>query len=246
MTKASYTVFQTTDDLYFFLASEFERYSQCFDIQHICLSGGSTPKGLFTFIVNTDFNASIKWSNLHFWWGDERCVDFSDAQSNYGEAKRLLFEHIDIPKKNVHFMPVDGCDNTKAYENAAVLYANEMNKYLVKNGKFPEFDWILLGIGDDGHTASLFPNTGDLDSEALTLLALKPTTSEYRVSLSASTIRAAKRISYLVTGKSKAKVVSEIIYEKGDFNIYPAYLIRAESGATEYLLDVQASSLLVS
>lgn len=246
MTNVPYTVFQTTDELFYFLASEFERYSQCSDIQHISLSGGSTPKGLFTFIVNSKFQASIKWSNLHFLWGDERCVDFSNDQSNYGEAKRLLFDHIDIPTNNLHFMAVDACDNTKAYANAAVLYSNEMNKYLVKNAKFPEFDWILLGIGDDGHTASLFPNTDNLDSECLTLLVLKPNTSEYRVSLSASTIRAAKRISYLVTGKSKAKVVAEIISEQDNFNTYPAYLIRAESGATEYLLDRQASSLLVS
>jgi 6-phosphogluconolactonase len=121
-----------------------------------------------------------------------------------------------------------------------------MRKYLVNNGNLPEFDWVLLGIGEDGHTASLFPNTADLDSEDLTLLILKPNTSEYRVSLSSSTFRAAKRISYLVTGKSKATVVSEVIYETGDFNSYPAYLVRAESGATEYLLDRQASSLLVS
>ena len=246
MTNTPYTVFQTTDDLFFYLASEFERYSQCTEIQHICLSGGSTPKGLFTFIVNTEFKTSIKWSNLHFWWGDERCVDFSDAQSNYGEAERLLFDHISIPQSNLYFMPVDACDTTKAFENAAVLYSNEMRKCLVNNGNLPEFDWVLLGIGDDGHTASLFSNTADLDSDDLTLLVLKPNTSEYRVSLSASTFRAAKRISYLVTGKSKATVVSEIIYETGDFNSYPAYLVRAESGATEYLLDRQASSLLVS
>ena len=129
-------------------------------------------------------------------------------------------------------MQVNGSDTTKAFENAAVLYSNEMNKYLVKNGIFPEFDWILLCIGDDGHTASLFPNTDDLDSEDFTLLVLKPNTSEYRVSFSATTIHATKRISYLVTGRSKAKVVAEIISEHGHCNIYPADLIRAESGTT--------------
>tara|TARA_R110002167_G_scaffold54096_1_gene154414 strand:- start:1240 stop:1980 length:741 start_codon:yes stop_codon:yes gene_type:complete len=246
MTNAPYTVFQTSDELFFFLASEFERYSHCAEIQHISLSGGSTPKGLFTYIVNSNFKVSIKWSNLHFWWGDERCVGFSDAQSNYGEAKRLLFDHINIPINNLHAMPVDECDTTKAYENASMVYSNEMIKNLAMNGQFPKFDWVLLGVGDDGHTASLFPNVTDLNTERFALLVLKPNTNEYRISLSAKTIRAAKRISYLVTGNSKAKVISDIILEKGDFNTYPAYLVRTESGCTEYLLDQQASSLLAS
>ena len=246
MTHTLYTVFQNIDDLFFYLASELERYSHCAEIQHISLSGGSTPKGLFTFLVNTKFKSSIKWPNLHFWWGDERCVDFSDEQSNFGEAKRLLFDHITIPENNLHFMPVDALHTIKAYENAAMLYSNELNKYLVMNGQHPEFDWVLLGIGDDGHTASLFPNTVDFDSKGLTLLVLKPNTNEFRISLSATIIRAAKRISYLVTGQSKAQVVSDIIDQKGDFDSYPAFLIRSESGSTEYLLDEQASSLLIS
>jgi 6-phosphogluconolactonase len=245
-TTPPYTVFDSTDDLFLFLANELKRYSYYSDIQHIALSGGSTPKGLFEFIVNSEFKNSILWSNLHFWWGDERCVDFCDQQSNYGEAKRLLFDHVDISSGNLHFMPVDKCNSIQAYKKAVESFTKEMSKYLNKNKSYPQFDWILLGIGDDGHTASLFPGVSDLEAPSVALFVLKPNTSEYRISLSANTLRMAKRISYLVTGQSKASVVADIIQERGTFKSYPAYLIRAQSGSTEYLLDLHASSLLVS
>lgn len=243
---APYTIFNTTDDLFVFLATELKRYSECAEIQHISLSGGSTPKGLFRFITRSEFKDSITWPNLHFWWGDERCVSFSDPQSNYGEAKALLFDHVDIPQSNLHIMPVDTFNPLKISNSAAQRYSNEMLEYLPQINNYPKFDWILLGVGEDGHTASLFPNMTNLDTESPTLLVLKPNTNEYRLSLSAHTLRAAKRISYLITGQSKAEVVAEIILKRGQFSSYPAYLIRAESGQTEYLLDTDASSLLIN
>lgn len=240
-----HTVFKTKDALFFYLASELKRYSDLDSEQHISLSGGSTPKAFFSYIISNDFKYSITWNNLHFWWGDERCVEFSDEQSNYGEAKRLLFDFIDIPKENIHFIPLDLENSIEDYQLVAEAYASKMKQEMTLHNEYPVYDWILLGIGEDGHTASLFPEDTDLNCSDIALCVLKPITNEFRVSISANTIRHAKRVSYLVTGISKAKVISEILNEDGNFKDYPAYLICSEEGLTEYLLDAEASYLIL-
>ncbi len=245
-TQKQHTVFNSQEDLFLYLATELERYSKQATEQHISLSGGSTPKGLFSFICSTHFKKEISWSNLHFWWGDERCVKFNDSESNYGEAKRLLFDHIDIPKNNIHYIPLDLTNSIEDYQLAAETYASDMKQNIPLHKNFPVYDWILLGVGEDGHTASLFPNEADLASHQITLCVKKPTTGEFRVSISANTIRSAKRVSYLVTGMSKAQVIAEILNEVGRYNDYPAYLIKSDQGNTEYLLDSEASHLLSS
>ncbi len=240
----SYTIFNSNDELFSYLAAELERYSHLSTVQHILLSGGSTPKGLFSYIRSSGYKHRINWSNLNFWWGDERCVHYQDVQSNYGEAKRLLFDHIDIPSQNIHFIPIELNHNFADYEFLAEDYANKMRQIMSLKENIPVYDWVMLGIGEDGHTASLFPNETDLASQKISLCVQKPITNEYRITLSANTLRSAHRISYLVTGKSKAHVVHEILQEVGDCKDYPAYHIRSESGLTEYLLDADAGYLL--
>jgi 6-phosphogluconolactonase len=152
-----HVIFKTKEALFFFLANELQRYSEFEVTQHISLSGGSTPKGLFSYITSSQFKQSIQWQNLHFWWGDERCVEFKDEQSNYGEAKRLLFDHIDIPKRNVHVIPLDLFNTIEDYQLVAESYASKMKQVISIINEYPVYDWILLGVGEDGHTASLFP-----------------------------------------------------------------------------------------
>ena len=240
-----HTVFTTKEALFSFLADELQRYSELEVEQHISLSGGSTPKGLFAYITSTEFKNSIRWQNLHFWWGDERCVEFKDEQSNYGEAKRLLFDHIEIPKRNIHFIPLDLINTIEDYQLVSASYASKMKQEMPLINEYPVYDWILLGIGEDGHTASLFPNETDLETSDATLCVLKPITNEFRISLSANTIRSAKRITYLATGLSKAHVISEILKKEGHYNDYPAFLIQSAQGKTEYLLDSEAGNLVV-
>jgi 6-phosphogluconolactonase len=239
-----YTIFKTKEALFFFLANELQRYSELEVTQHISLSGGSTPKGLFSYITSTQFKNSIQWHNLHFWWGDERCVEFKELQSNYGEARRLLFDHIEIPKRNIHFIPLDLVNTIEDYQIVSESYSSKMKQEMPIINEYPVYDWILLGVGEDGHTASLFPNETDLDTSDITLCVLKPITNEFRISLSANAIRSAKRITYLATGRSKARVISDILKQEGGYHDYPAYLIQSEQGITEYLLDSDASNLL--
>lgn len=246
LTKNSYSVFKDQEDLFEYLASELVWYSHLSNMQNISLSGGSTPKGLFQYIVNSRYKQDIQWHQLHFWWGDERCVDFADEQSNYGEAKRLLFDHVDIPKRNLHVIPLDVKSSIEDYHLVAEAYACRMKEHIPMNELYPVYDWVLLGVGTDGHTASLFPDQCHYDEKAIALCVLKPGTNEFRVTLSANAIRAAKRVSYLALGWSKASVMSDIINKQGLYQHYPAANIRALKGATEYFLDTESGHALLN
>jgi len=125
-------------------------------VAYFALSGGSTPKFVFQMLAK-DYKEKIDWYKIHLFWGDERCVPPQSDESNYGMTKKYLLDYIDIPKKNVH--PVDGENNPK---QEAIRYSNEIKKIVpLKNG-YPKFDLVMLGIGEDGHTASIFPNQMDL------------------------------------------------------------------------------------
>jgi 6-phosphogluconolactonase len=239
---ACVNVFDCSDDLAESIAKEWLKLSMAGERIHIALSGGSTPKHIFGYIAHSDYATSIDWQNLHFWWGDERCVSPSDEQSNYGEAMRLLFSHVLIPADNLH--PIHG---ELEAEKALIEFKDEMDACLPKQG-MPIFDWILLGLGDDGHTASLFPEQTDFDLVKSALIAIQPSSGQARISLSAQTICAAKRRSFIVTGASKAKVVNQVINETKAYSEYPATRIFSQAlegpGGVEWYLDKAAASEL--
>lgn len=241
-----YSMFNSPEELFLYLAGELERYSKLPNKQHISLSGGTTPKAFFNFIVASTFKGTINWSNLNFWWGDERCVEFTDEQSNYGEAKRLLFDHINIPSENIHFLPLDLENSIEDYHVVAEAYACKMKQEMPIENNYPIYDWIILGVGTDGHTASLFPNEYELQETATAICVLKPNTNEFRVTITANTISSAKRVSYLVTGSSKARVIADILLQHNAYESYPAYMIKSKTGKTEYLLDAGAGLFLTA
>lgn len=250
-------VYSTSEGLYDFIASELECYSEKTRPQHICLSGGSTPKALFKYITAGEYRNRINWRNLHFWWGDERCVPVASSESNFGEAKRLLFDQVDMPDNQLHPIVTTGrevenaCFSGSECEQALDHFLSELAHMLEANSPihdalaYPKFDWILLGVGEDGHTASLFPDDFNYSEQASAILVKKPGTDEFRISLSANCISAAKRVSYLATGKSKAKVLAEIFGHAPSAKTYPAALIRSNYGETDYYLDADAAELLI-
>ncbi len=130
------------------IAQEFVIYSQLNHPVHISLSGGSTPKLLFKTLAKAPYAEQINWKNLHFWWGDDRMVPPTDSESNYGEVQKLLFNHIQIPTENIH--RIRG-ENEPHFE--LKRFEEELSA-VIPNGIF---DWIILGMGTDGHTASLLP-----------------------------------------------------------------------------------------
>ncbi|TEW47835.1 6-phosphogluconolactonase [Psychromonas algicola] len=234
-------IFKTTNDLLKQLANELQKMSQSNKAVHISLSGGSTPNLLFEYIATSDYANNIQWQQLHFWWGDERCVDKEDPESNYGQCKQRLFDHISIPAENIH--RIRG-ENPPAEE--VLRYAQELKVRVPNYNNIPQFDWIILGMGEDGHTASIFPEQYAGEDKALTFIATQPQTGQLRISKTAYLIEQSQHITYLVMGKNKAKMIQLINTKSPDINRkYPAAYIRSKTGNTEFYLDSQAAKLLL-
>lgn len=234
-------VFDDSRELLEFIAEQLLAYSLRSDPCHIALSGGSTPKALFQFIANNEIRDAIEWRNLHFWWGDERMVPADDEASNYGVAKRLLFDLTDIPAENLH--PIDG---SQSLESELSRIDDASQKLLDTSNGWPSFDWIMLGLGEDGHTASLFPDQVDYNADVCWVPASHPETGQPRISLSAEAIGHAQRVSYLVTGASKAKIVSKVFADDESADEFPAANIYSFEGDTEWLLDTDAAKLFMA
>lgn len=228
-------IFPTAQQAVEKIAEELQAYSAQNRPVHISLSGGSTPKLLFKTLAQAPFKDAIQWQNLHFWWGDERCVAPTDAESNYGEVQKLLFDHIQIPAKNIH--RIRGEDDPQM---ELKRFENELQA-VIPNGIF---DWIILGMGTDGHTASLFPHQTDFADPNWAVIAQHPKTGQLRISKTAKLLAQAKRITYLVTGENKAEILREIQTTPAEDLPYPAAKIQAKNGVTEWYLDQAAGKLL--
>lgn len=203
---------------------------------HIALSGGSTPKAIFQYIAESDKTYSINWSRLHFWWADERCVEIESPESNYGEAKRILFDHININTENLH--PMNG---TMPPKEAALSYQQSLKQNLPIENNLPYFDWIWLGMGDDGHTASLFPHGVPLNTSDWTAFAKRPISKQNRITLTLCVLNNAKTIDFLVTGESKAKMLKKVLEDKIDAINYPAKSIKPTTGDLLWHIDKTAA-----
>ncbi|MEH6453379.1 MAG: 6-phosphogluconolactonase [Psychromonas sp.] len=221
------------------LANDLLSFSLQQKVMHISLSGGSTPKMLFKLLAQAPFAESIQWNNLHFWWGDERCVPADDAESNFGEANSLLFSQVALPAENIH--RIRGEDDP---EIEVKRFANEMAEVIPCVHGTPVFDWILLGVGADGHTASLFPGVTNYEDENLSVIASHPESGQLRISKTAKVLQAAKRVSYLVLGAGKTQIVSEIHTTPASQLPYPAAKIQSATGETEWFLDASAASAI--
>lgn len=211
------------------------------NVVHIALSGGSTPKIVFDELALNYVN-SIEWAKVHFYWGDERCIPPTDGESNYGMTAEHLLSKITIPAENIH--RVKG-ENNADYE--ADRYSNLLNKNLPKRNSIPAFDLVILGMGDDGHTASIFPHEIDLwRSGEYCEVAEHPETGQQRVTITGQIINNAAEVIFLVTGESKAEKVQEIIKKGGDYKDYPASLVNPRSGNLIWFLDEAAAQGIIS
>ncbi|UUM32902.1 6-phosphogluconolactonase [Vibrio japonicus] len=236
----NHKIFATAQQVVESLANDMKAFSELGRPVHISLSGGSTPKMLFKLLASAPYAESIQWQNLHFWWGDERCVTPDDAESNYGEANALLFSKVNLPAENIH--RILGENDPQA---EAERFAKEMADVIPCENGTPVFDWILLGVGADGHTASLFPGQTNYADENLSLVASHPESGQLRVSKTAKVLEAAKRISYLVLGAGKVEIVHEIHTTPAEELPYPAAKIQSKAGETEWYLDSDAAAKIV-
>lgn len=205
----------------------------------IALSGGSTPQQLYKTIagMTDDFP---DWNYVHFFWVDERCVPATSTESNFGNADRLFFNTAEVPWRNLH--PVNG-EEDPAVES--VRYAEEIRLTLPARDGYPVFDLILLGMGDDGHTASLFPGQ-DIDTEKSSICAVSmhPSTGQKRITLTEPVINNAREVIFFVTGQSKAKTLKAIFEKSNEPVLLPAKRIAPRHGHLSWYLDKAAAELL--
>jgi len=204
----------------------------------VCLSGGSTPKRMFKLLASDTWNNKIEWSKLFIFWGDERSVGQDSPDSNSGEAMRLLFDQVDIPKENI-FAINGALDPTTAAED----YETTLETFFGDHE--PVFDLCFLGMGDDGHTASLFPYTEILyEDEYWVKEVFVEKLDTTRISLTPEIINQAARIVFLIGGKNKADVLQEVI--TGDFNPekLPSQLVIRSGADITFFLDEGAASEL--
>ncbi len=206
---------------------------------HMALSGGSTPKIVFD-VLATEFLDEIDWSNVHLYWGDERCVAPDDEQSNYKMTLDHLISKIAIPKENIH--RIKG-ENDPEYE--AKRYASLLDKQLPKLKGIAQFDLVILGMGDDGHTASIFPHEIALwHSKKYCEVAEHPESGQQRVSLTGEIINNAQVVSFLVTGAGKAEKFLRIKNRESSYKDYPASLVQPISGKLLWFLDEAAVGII--
>jgi len=204
----------------------------------IAFSGGHTPQRMYEILAHKDIRNKIPWEKTYIFWGDERCVPPDHPKSNQLMLRRLLLAHVNIPEQNV--FPISG---TLPPGEAAQEYETILHKFFTNHQA--GFDLILLGLGENGHTASLFPGTPALDENQRWATDVYVAEQKmHRVTLTASFINQAKKIVFLVSGRSKALVLKEVLEGPTDPHRLPAQLIKPVEGELVWLADQEAGSLL--
>ena len=208
---------------------------------YLAISGGSTPIIFFKKLAEPPFNDGIEWNKVHFFWCDERCVPPGNPESNFGMTKINLFDKIKIPQENIHRIKGESDPDEET-----VRYGKEIEKSVL-NGEnnLPRFDWVLLGMGEDGHTASLFPGKKLLSVYSnISGIAQHPQTEQKRISLTFDVLNNAKRITFVVTGKDKAKILADILNELPISKNYPSAKIKPANGTIDWMIDKEAAFYL--
>lgn len=206
------------------------------------LAGGTTPKGLYVRLASENFRHKIPWNQVHLFWGDERCVPPEDPESNYFLAYEALISRVPIPPENVHRMPGEKADPGKAADEYEQMLRDFFRP---STGEWPTFDLVLLGIGSDGHTASLFPGSSVLEKTQRWVAApYIEKLKSYRLTLTPPVFNHASQVIFLVSGKEKSQVMKESQVISHTQACFPFQLIRPHNGRLIFLLDRDAAGLI--
>lgn len=204
----------------------------------VALSGGSTPKGMYALLASDAYRDRVDWSRVHLFWGDERSVAPDHENSNYRMANEAMISKLPIPAENVHRMVAEAADIAAA---AAEYEARVRNFFGVEGDGQPSFDLILLGMGDDGHTASLFPGTAALNEQARAVVSnYVEKLSTYRMTLTAPAINNARNVVFMAAGAGKRQPLREVLAGEWNPSVYPSQLIRP-AGRLIWLVDEAAT-----
>jgi 6-phosphogluconolactonase len=204
----------------------------------VVLSGGHTPRRTYELLAQPPFRDRVPWPHLHAFWGDERCVPEDDARSNVRMARQTLLNYVPIPESQIH--PIS-CEKTP--HEAAVDYERTIREFFAEGP--PRFDLVFLGLGANGHTASLFPDTPVLEEkEHWVCEVCVPDQEICRVTLTPQIFNQATIVAFLVAGAAKARVLKQVLESPVDIHRLPAQLIAPTRGQLFWLLDQDASRML--
>ena len=240
---SSISVFNTPEQLAFAAAERFVecaeeslRESDCFCV---VLAGGNTPRRVYQMLATEPFNSRMDWSKVHLFFGDERAVPADHPDSNYAMVYETLISKIAIPTHNVHRIPGEGDVNENARQ-----YENHLRTFF-SGQAWPRFDLVLLGMGEDGHTASIFPNSATLNERSRWVVAARNDQSgQDRITLTVPVFNHARRVMFLVVGDKKAQRLKEVLRLQPASEQLPAQAIKPINGTIEWLVDAEAASLL--
>jgi 6-phosphogluconolactonase len=206
----------------------------------IALSGGSTPKVLYGLLGDEPYRSQIGWAHADIFWSDERCVPPDSEDSNYHLAQQVLLSKISIPDNQVHRMPADRPDHDAASE----AYTEELYRTFGTNN-IPKFDLIQLGMGPEGHTASLFPHQESLhEQQRLVMPVSVPKPPPLRLTFTPPLLNAARYVLFLITGAEKADALQAVLEGEYHPDEYPAQIVRPVNGEVIWMLDNTAASKL--
>ena len=239
--RANVRVFTDLDSWSHAAALEFVNASQSVRSEHrrfvVSFSGGATPGKLYDLLGRAPYGDQIDWAALEAFWGDERCVPPNDAQSNYRQVFDLLLSKVPLPRENIHRICAE-----LGPEEAADAYQRVLKNYAVAPLDWPRFDLALLGLGVDGHTASLFPGS-DVDARRPVMPAsghygARPAT---RLTLTPPVFNSARQVMFLVSGSEKAGILADVLYGEYRPTALPAQRIRPSEGQSIWLVDRAAA-----
>jgi 6-phosphogluconolactonase len=218
----------------------------------VALSGGSTPRAMFSLLAAAPFLDTVPWSSIYFFWGDERCVPPDHQDSNYRMASETLLSKVSAKPENIFRIPAEMEDPQRAAEE----YATTLTRFFLtgrgatKTGtaplsNLPRFDLVLLGMGPDGHTASLFPQTTALQAgETIAVANYVEKFKAHRITLTAATINNARNVTFVAAGKDKAESLAGVLEGSYQPGLYPSQLIHPSNGTLLWMVDEAAASLL--
>jgi 6-phosphogluconolactonase len=210
-------------------------------VARVAISGGTTPKAMFALLAAEPFASQVPWDKLDLFWVDERCVPPDHADSNYRMTKEALLSKVPLSVDRIHRM-----EGELAPEVAAARYESTIrNAFRLEGAQTPTFDLILLGMGDDGHTASLFPHTEGLNDLTHIVIANHvPQKDTWRITLTSPVINQGREVAFLIEGAAKAQVLHDVLLGPFQPDTYPSQIIRPASGRLTLLLDSAAAAKL--
>lgn len=205
----------------------------------VALAGGNTPRRTYEILAREPFRNLVPWQQTHVFWGDERCVPADDPRNNALMARRTLLDHVPVPPEQIHPMACNGSPASAAVEYEALL------RGFFTDGR-PRFDLVMLGLGENGHTASLFPGTSVLEEQQRWVGDVYVPDDEglHRLTLTAAAINQAALVVFMVSGSDKAPILRKVLKEAQDPRSIPAQLIKPADGGLLWLVDRDAARLV--